>query len=249
MTTKALRWIAALGVSAAVLLGAAPVAYADSTPAAGSIPKPGKNAGIEAWKAAEDARIAVRVKTLDALAIAVHGATNLTSAHRSTLTQLIASDKAGLTALEVKIDAASDVAIVKADGRGIIVDYRIYMLATPQVRFTMGSDIQAAAVARLKDVHDKLAAVVNKLAADGKDVAQEQAQLDDMSAKLAAATSATTGQADALLAVKPSPDASAMHAAVAPVRAAMHAGRDNLKAAIADAKKVRAELKAMVGKS
>jgi len=149
----------------------------------------------------------------------------------------------------VKIDAASDVATVKADGRGIIVDYRIYMLATPQVRFTIGSDIQAAAVARLKDVHDKLAAAVNKLAAEGKDVAQEQAQLDDMSAKLAAATSATAGQADALLAVKPSPNASAMHAAVAPVRAAIHAGRNNLKAAIADAKKVRAELKAMVGKS
>ena len=104
-------------------------------------------------------------------------------------------------------------------------------------------------MARLKDVHDKLAAVVNKLAADGKDVAQEQAQLDDMTAKLAAATSATAGQADALLAVKPSPDASAMHAAVAPVRAAMHAGRDNLKAAIADAKKIRGELKSMVAKS
>ncbi len=249
MTTKALRWIAALGVSAAVVLGAAPVAYADSTPGAGSIPKPGKNAGIDAWKAAEDARIAVRIKTLDALTIAVRGATNLTSAHRSTLTQLISSDKAGLTALKAKIDGASDVATVKADGRGIIVDYRIYMLATPQVRFTIGSDIQAAAVARLKDVHDKLAAVVNKLAADGKDVAQEQAQLDDMSAKLAAATSATAGQADALLAVKPSPDASVMHAAVAPVRAAMHAGRDNLKAAIADAKKVRGELKSMVAKS
>jgi hypothetical protein len=249
MTTKALRWIAALGVSAAVVLGAAPVAYADSTPAAGSIPKPGKNAGIGAWKAAEDARIAIRIKTLDALAIAVHGATNLTSGHRATLTQLLESDKVRLTALKATIDAASDIATVKADGRTIVVDYRIYILVTPQVRFTIGSDIQAAAVARLKDVHDKLAAVVSKLAADGKDVTQEQAQLDDMAAKLAAASSATAGRADALLAVTPSPDANAMHGAVAPVRAAMHTGRDNLKAAIADAKKVRGELKSLVGDS
>jgi hypothetical protein len=242
-TMRAIRWVAAVGTGAALVLGAAPAA------SAGSIPKPPTGASLADWKTVEDARIAIRIKTLNALAIAVRGATNLTGDHKSALTALISSDRSGLTALKAKIDADADLATVKTDGRGIVVDYRIYMLAMPQVRFTIGSDIQTAAVARLRDVHDKLAAIVTKLAADGKDVAQEQAQLDDMTTRLAAVTAAIAGKADGLLAVKPSPDAAAMHAAVAPVRAAMHTGRDNLKAAIADAKKVRTELKAIVDQS
>ena len=242
-TSRITRLAAVLGIGAALVFAATPSA------SAGSIPKPGKGASLDDWKKVEDARIAVRLKTLDALSIAVHGATDLTADHRAALSKLIATDRSGLGVVKVKIDGDTDLASVKKDGRDIVVDFRIYMLATPQVRFTIATDIQTAAVTKLKGVHDKLAAVVIKLGAAGTDVSKEQAQLDDMTAKLAAVTSAINGKADALLAVTPSPDASAMHDAVTPVRAAMHSGRDNLKAAIADAKQIRTELKALVNKS
>src|SRR5262249_50261925 len=144
-----------------------------------------------------------------------------------------------------KVGGETTLAAVRADGRVMVVDYRIYMLVVPKVRFTVAGDAEAAAIARLHAVHDTLVQVATKLAGEGKDVGQENAEFADMATRLAAATTALEGQVDALLAVAPSADADAMRAAVSPVRAAVRGARDDIRAAILDAKQARTALKAL----
>jgi hypothetical protein len=202
-----------------------------------------KNAGLTAWQKAVDARIDLRLATLSSLKIAISGATNLSSSDRSTLSALDASDISGLTALKTKTDAETTVAAVKADGRSMVVDYRIYMLVVPKVRFAIASDQETSVLAKLQSAHDKLASIATTLAGQGKDVGSEQAALADMAAKISAAGSTLSGKASGLLAVQPSPDASAMTAAVSPVRTAVHGARSDIKTALADAKTAAAGLK------
>ncbi len=243
------RALTVAGLAAALVAGAAPAsvlaAPAPTASPAPSTDNPGPHAGLDAWKSAVNARIDLRLATLAALRIAVSGATDLTSAHHSTLAALLTSDVSGLTALRTKTGAETTVAAVRADGRSMVVDYRIYMLVVPKVRFTIAGDTEATVVTRLRGVHDTLSQVADKLAGEGKDTGPETAEIADMASKLDAATTALNGQIDALLAVTPSPDASAMQAAVSPVRTAVHTARDDIKTAIADARTARAGLKAL----
>ncbi|HKD97534.1 MAG TPA: hypothetical protein VKB69_08000 [Micromonosporaceae bacterium] len=224
------------------------MAVLSGSPSAASLAgptSPSPHAGLDAWKAFVTTRIDLRLATLAALKIAVNGATNLTSSHRATLSGLISSDTDGLTALRTKTNGETTVAAVKADGREMVVDYRIYMLVVPKMRFTVAGDAEAATIARLRTVHDTLVQVATKLAGEGKDVSKENAQLADMASKLDAATAALDGQIDTLLAVAPSPDPDAMRAAVSPVRTAVRGARDDIRAAILDARQARLGLKAL----
>jgi hypothetical protein len=248
-TKKVLRACAALALSGALVAGYATAAAASGGSNPGSNLKPGDGASLADWQKAETARIDLRLATLAGLKLAINAAADLSSAHKSALQDLVSSDVSGLSGLRSKVAAETTIAAVKADGRSMVVDYRIYMLVVPQVRFTIGSDIQAAAVARLQSIHDKLAGIASQLKAQGKDVSKIDDQLTDMASKLAACTSAIAGKADGLLATHPSADPNAMHAAVSPVRTAMRSGRDDLKGAITDAKSVRSELKALAGNS
>lgn len=245
-----MRACVALALGGAMVLGLATGASGASAAsgasgAAASGMKPGPGASLADWQRAVTVRIDLRLKTLAGLKLAITGATDLSGAHKSTLQDLVSSDTSGLNGLRTKVAGETTVAAVKADGRSMVVDYRIYMLVVPQVRFVIGSDIQAASAARLKSINDKLAGVASQLQAQGKDVSKIDDQLADMASKISADTSTISGTADGLLAVKPSADANAMHAVVSPVRTAMRSGRDDLKAAIADAKSVRAELTAL----
>jgi hypothetical protein len=237
----ATKWVRV--ATATAMVGALVLAGATAASATGTTPP--ARAGVAQWKVAVDTRIDLRIKTLEALKIAIGGATDLSSGDRSTLAALDSSDLSGLTALETKTNIEATVAGVRADAKSMIDDYRIYMLVVPKVRFTIASDTETAVIAKLQSAHDKLAAIATQLAGQGKDTATVQAKLADLAAQLTAATSALDGKAAGLLGVAPSPDASAMTAAVAPVRTAVKSARADLKTAAADAKAAAAGLKAL----
>lgn len=236
------RGLLALSAAAVLVAGAAPAATAAATP---TPPPPG--AGLDVWKTAVVARIDLRLATLSALKLAVNGATNLTGGDRSTLSTLVAADASGLGTLKTKTNAETTIAAVKDDARSMIQDYRVYLLVVPKVRFAIAGDTEATVITNLRDVHDKLASVAAQLAAQGKDTSTETAQLADMSGKLDAARSALDGQVANLLAIQPGPNGTAIHAAVLTVRGAIRGARDDIAAAVALAKQVRQELKALGG--
>lgn len=197
---------------------------------------------LPAVKAAAQARIDKRLHTLATLKTSIGDAKNLTDAHRTTLTSLVDSDTSGLTALRAKIDGEQTVEAVRADERSMVVDYRIYLLVAPKVRFTIASDAEAAAIESLRGVHNMLASAIAAAQAKGEDVSAEQSELTDLQHQIDAASAAIAGKADGLLAVTPSADASAMTAAVNPVRAAVRTARQDLRTAVADARQIHRQL-------
>ena len=211
-----------------------------SSTAAFAAPSPG--AGIAAQRLEITDRINARLSELDALSTALGAAKQLSTAHRSTLTALVTNDKAGLTTLRTTVAGETTTAALKADAASMINDYRIFMLAGPQVRLTISGDLEAAAIVRLTPVVTTLTNDIAAAKKAGKDTTKAEADLSDLKAKLAAAGSSVAGMADTLLAVRPGPDANAIEVSVSTARQAVRASRADLKAAMADAKDIRAQL-------
>jgi hypothetical protein len=198
-------------------------------------------AGLTKAKAAVTDGITDRLTTLGNLQTSLTAYKDLPDAARGTLSQVIASDISGLTALKAKVAGETTEAAVRADGKAMVDDYRVYLLVVPKVHLTHVLDVENAAAARLVKVHDALA---DRLAKDpAADTQANKDLLADMSAAIQAADTGVDGKDAALLALQPSPDGKGLTAAVKEASGPAKAARDELKKAVADAKKVRDALK------
>lgn len=198
-------------------------------------------AGLTKAKAVVTEGITDRLTTLGKLQTALAGYQDVPDAARSTLTQLISSDVSGLTALKAKVAGETTEAAVRADGKAMVDDYRVYVLVVPKVHLTHVLDVENAAAARLVKVHDALA---DRLAKDpAADTQANKDLLADMSAAIQAADARVDGKDAALLALRPGPDGKALTEAVKDAGGAAKDARGDLKKAVADAKKVRDALK------
>jgi len=227
----------ALGCGTAAMalhIGATP-AFADPSPS----PLPVR---LDAAKQVVTARIDGRLATLRALSTAVDSAAHLIPAHKSTLDTLIQQDQSGLSALKTKVSGESTLAGVRADDQSMVDDYRVYLLVAPKVRLTISADLETSAVGQLDTAAGTLAAAIASAKAAGKDTTKAEADLADMKAQTAAASSAVAGKADTVLAIAPGPDAQAIESQVKVVRDAVHSARTDLRKAVADGKAVKVDL-------
>lgn len=198
-------------------------------------------AGLAKAKAAVTDGITARLNDLAKMQTALAGYKEVTDSARGTLTQVLSSDISGLTALKTKVAGETTEAAVRADGKAMVDDYRVYILVAPKVHLTHVLDVENAALPRLTKVHDKLA---DRLAKDpSADTAANKALLADMSAQIHAADAGIDGRDAALLALRPGPDGKALTASVKDIGSAAKGARDDIKKAIEDAKKVREALK------
>jgi hypothetical protein len=226
----ALGTLLALGVTA----GAANAAPASADPA--NLAK--------AQKTVTDG-IDKRLETLKDLSGRLSDAKDVTAGDRSTLNALLASDTSGLTALRAKVLTETTVAAVRADGKSMIDDYRVYLLVAPKVHLVHVFDAETDAVAKLQKIHDTLADKLAKNAA-----ANTQANRDllaDMESALKAADTAVDGKDAATLALQPGPDGKAISASVHGLHDTAKQIREDLRKAVADAKQVRDALKGSKG--
>ncbi|MBS2537570.1 hypothetical protein KGQ20_32945 [Catenulispora sp. NF23] len=224
--------VAAIGAVVAVGAVALPANAATATDSPAALTKA---------KATVTKDIADRLTTLGKLQSALTGYKDVPDAARGTLTQVMSADVSGLTTLKAKVAGETTAAAVKADGQAMVDDYRVYVLVVPQVHLTHALDVENAALARLVKVHDALA---DRLAKDpAADTAANKALLADLSTAVQAGGSGIDGKDAALLALKPGPDGKALTAAVKDVSGAAKGTRDDIKKAVADAKKVRDALK------
>jgi len=198
-------------------------------------------AGLAKAKAAVTDGITARLNDLAKMQTALAGYKEVTDSARSTLTQVLSSDISGLTALKTKVAGETTDAAVRADGKSMVDDYRVYILVAPKVHLTHVLDVESAALPRLTKVHDELA---DRLAKDpSADTAANKALLADMSAQIHAADAGIDGRDATLLTLRPGPDGKALTASVKDVGGAAKGARDDIKKAIEDAKKVRDALK------
>ncbi|MBV9933735.1 MAG: hypothetical protein JO367_05485 [Actinobacteria bacterium] len=121
------------------------------------------------------AAIDKRLAWLDVLTGHVNNAKNLSADHKATLLDKIDADRRGLRSLRAQIVADDDGPTFRQHAQEIVTDYRVYLLLTPQVHMTIAADGMDVAYAKLETVADKLAA-------QGKDVTELRAKIDDAKA-------------------------------------------------------------------
>ncbi len=187
-----------------------------------------------------------RLGTLNDLSTRLGGYKDLPSGDRATLSTLLNADISGLTALRAKVAGETTVEAVRADGKAMIDDFRVYLLVAPKVHLPHALTAEADALARLHKVHDALA---DKLAKDATaDTGVNKELLADMETQLKAGDTRIDGKVATLLGIAPGPDGKAISAATHDIQGAAKDARGDIVKAVADAKKVRDALKASTKK-
>jgi hypothetical protein len=229
-----------IGTAAVVALvaGSCAPAFADGT----STPAPVAGKSLSAIQAEAKIKTTARIGALNTAIAKVNAAQDITSADRATILDTLNGDLAGMNTVEATIAADTTALTAAADYKTIFTTYRVYAVAIPQSRLAAAADrMTSTAIPRLTDAQSKLAAALAG-PDSSKSTPELQADLSDMSAQIASATSALNGIAAQALAVTPSAFNS-NHSVLQPVRSAVKAAIADLKKAAADGKTVLAAIK------
>ena len=259
MKARITSLVTGVALAATLVLGTAGVATAASpAPVAPGAPVGGPSGSgvcavqLAAIKAGDtiadlrafgDCEINRRFATLTATQAKVNASKFLTSSDAAALTGEISSTTAGLTSLKAKIDADTDVKVLRADIVKIATDYRVYLLVVPQAALTMAADAVVASQTKFSELNTDLVAAIAKAKAAGKDTAAAQSDLDAMNASVAAAVALAQPVPGAVLPLTP---AQYNGGTAGPIlkssRTALGTARNDLQTALADAKACRAAL-------
>lgn len=190
--------------------------------------------------------ITKRLDTLTKLDNQIAKATNLSDAHRSTLTDDVATTRTGLTALKAEIASDADRESLKVDCKAIVDDYRVYKLVVPTVHATIGTDRAIAAVAKFGEADASLTTGIEVLAAGGAtdaELAASRAAQASAKDKVAQASALASPVADKVIPLTP---ADVNSGAAAPVLTSakqdLAKAQDLLKSARADLKTAKQSL-------
>jgi hypothetical protein len=227
---------------AALAIGTAP-AYADTTPSPSAPSGAGKACSADRLayvQARVDAAVKKRQVTIDRLTAALAARQHVTDAHRATLTATFSADSAALAAVDATVQGDTTCGQAVADGWKVVTDYRVYLLLVPQTHLVAASDLGTYAAGQLTAAEPKVRAAIDALT-DPQEKAAAQAKLDDMTTQVNGATSALSGVADGMLALKPA-DIPAQLATIAGYRAKVATAHADLAKALADARDLRALL-------
>ncbi|HEY1531047.1 MAG TPA: hypothetical protein VGF80_09545 [Galbitalea sp.] len=229
-----------LGTATVVVLvaGACAPAFADGT----STPAPSTGKTLAAIQANAKVKTSARIGALNTAIAKVTAAKDISSSDRAIILGTLNHDLAGMNSVEAKIASDTTVASAASDYKTIFTGYRVYAVAVPQARLAGAADrMTSTSVPRLTDAQSKLAKALAGPDAS-KSTPALQADLTDMSAQIAAATSALDGVSARALAVTPD-DYNANHTVLASVRSAVKTAIADLKKASSDGKTVLAAIK------
>ena len=241
-----IRKLSAAALTGALLLVAPTAAMAGTRATAARTPDaaPGARRDVGTVKARAHEAISRRLQTLARLTSRVHDNRYLSDAHRAALTDLFAAQTRGLTALDAKIQADTDLETLKADVKSIVTDYRVYLLTVPKTHLVIGADTELAAAAKLDQVAARLQTKIDAAAAAGKDVTAAQGHLDAMKAKVGEVRAAASGVPDSVLPLVPQ-DYPGNKPALEAAQTSLKTGRSSLQSARELARQVVTDLKAL----
>jgi len=197
---------------------------------------------LETLRAKCLAAIDVRLPALAAARADVLGNQNATADHKAALVADIDQTTARLQTLQGEIKADTDLSTLRDHCRSIFQDNRVFALVLPRARMVVAADTAGVAGDKLSGVAGKLADVIQKAQAAGRDVTQAEADLDAMKAQIASGVAAAGSVAGDVLGLTPA-DWNANHDVLTPARQSLQTARADLKAARALAVKIRNELR------
>lgn len=222
-------------------IGAAVLGSAIAVGAAAMPAQAADGAALQKAKDTVTAGITGRLEAIQDMQTRLAAFKDVSSDHVATLTTLLSQDATGLTALKAKVAGETTADAVRADGKAMVDDYRIYLLVEPKVHLVNALSVEADAVAKLHKVHDALADRLAKNTA--LDTQANKDLLTDMNNQISAADALLDGKIATVLAIQPGPDAKSIVGMVKQVSSAAHSARDDLRNAVKDAKQVRDVLK------
>jgi hypothetical protein len=186
-----------------------------------------------------------QITTLDAQMVAAKA---LTPAHQAALTSELATSRAGLAGLETQINAATTLTQLLTLCPQIVNNFRIYVLETPKVHLTMGSDRETSVVARLQAVGPKLEAAITAAQGKGQNVGNAPALYADFSANVGSAGTLARGVPGEVMTLTPAQyDAGSAKPVLVSAADAVSQAKDDLVNAHNDATQIVAILQGLVG--
>ena len=148
-------------------------------------------ARVQAAQARGSQDISARITSLSSLLSRLQSMTNISATELASFQATIQGSVSDMTALQAKIQSDTSTTSLEADLKSIAPDYRIYMLIDPQVSILAAADRVGTIVSSLQTVSAKLQTRLSA-AAGIKGLATLQADLSDLNAKLADASTQST---------------------------------------------------------
>ncbi len=228
MNPVRLARIPAAAVAVAATVGAAaPVAAQTATP------RPLAQATLATCKQAGQNMVTARLDVLGDLRNKVTASKTLTAAHRATLTNLVDSDRSGLSTLATTIQGDTTLAQCRSDVQSIVTRFRVYVLVVPQVHITIAADALQAADTTLAGLEQKLSTAIQNAHLNPGQQQRASEALTDYDTHVGNAAALIKGQADAVLALTP--------AGYPGTTTTLKSAHTNLESAHADLKAARAD--------
>lgn len=230
----------ALPVSALTVNGSASV---DAGVSIGEVSASGKTAvkaQIQAGKipliiSKADQEITRRITALNELGVRVQSMQRVSDAGKAQIKAQIDGNVKNLTDLKTKIDADTDIAVLKTDGKSITDSYRIFVLVIPQGRILAAGDKIVTVGSMMNTVGAKLQARIDVAQTAGKDVSALQKALTDMNAKLTDAGAQAQAAVNTIASLTPDQGDKAKmdanHTALVDARSKIKVGSEDLRAA------------------
>jgi len=158
---------------------------------------------LSAARTRATAALTRRVAKLHELSAAVAASTGLTSSDRSTLTTDITNDLAGLSALQQKVPTDTSCVAVAAVEHAMVVEFRVFVVMSPQVHLTIAADTETALAGALEGLEPKIAARITAAKQNGVTVRAAENRFSDLESQVGTATTSSAGVAASVLALTP----------------------------------------------
>lgn len=150
-----------------------------------------------------EGQLTIRQQRLSNLTAEVSHAADLTSSDRATLTSDLSSETSGIDALAAKVPNDTTWAQLRADARAMVVDYRVFVVMSPQAHLTIAADTASTIEQKLQAAEPKIEAAIQAAAAKGKDVRAAQTAYEGLVVQVGNAEADTNGVSAAVLAQTP----------------------------------------------
>ena len=244
-------------LSAAVLLGAASIAFAQTTATTSAKMTLSERKAAATTRAAakaalnqstlvqkSDAAIDKRIADLNDLTARVGDMKNVSDAERASLTSTITAEITDMNNLKAKIAADTDMTSLKTDAQSISTDNRVYMLAVPKIRIVAAADRATTLINMFDALAPKLQARITEAQTAGKDVTALTTADADFTAKIADATNLAGSIQTGIQTLAPDQGNKTV---MASNEAALKAARANLKLIEVDLAAARKDVKTITG--
>ena len=250
MNQKTIKTLTGLATAATMLLVATP-AFALSTSVAAGVTANTTGVSVSATVSTKvkalitksDTAITARVNALNALAARVGEMKNVSADEKAALMGDATTNVTGLGALKTKIDADTDLTTTQTDAKGILGDFRIYVLVIPRGYIIASADRVMTIASMMTTISTKLQARITAAQSAGQNVTALITAKADLDAKIADAQSQANIGASAIAGLAPDQGDKTVAASN---HTALVAARANIKTATSDLKTARADMKTIM---